>query len=437
MSATVDEIVIFWFRRDLRLEDNAGLWHALTSGYKVVPVFIYDSNILSMLEPDDARISFLRDILEGINKALKNAGSSLLTISGTPTEVFKNLSNRYVIKGLYFNRDYEPYAIERDNSITDYFKNLGIACYSYKDQVIFERNEVIKSDGKPYTVFSPYSKKWLSLFDSSLISPYPSGTLLNNLAKIPDLTYFTPEKIGFKSPAMKVKIPVLDPTHISEYGRARDIPSLDGGSYLGPHLRFGTISIRDVFRRTENANRVFTNELIWREFFMQILFHFPSVINNSFRPEYDRILWVNNEEHFSKWCEGKTGFPFIDAGMRELKETGYMHNRVRMVVANFLTRHLLTDWRWGEAWFASKLLDYELSSNNGNWQWSAGTGCDAAPYFRIFNPDLQVKKFDRDLTYIKKWIPEFGTEDFPSPIVDHSLARERALKFYKEGIRSL
>jgi deoxyribodipyrimidine photo-lyase len=436
MASRENEIVIFWFRRDLRLEDNAGLWHALTSGHKVLPVFIYDSNILGKLEPDDIRMSFLRDILEGIYNALRKAGSSLLTISGTPAEVFKNLNDSYAVKGLYFNHDYDPYAIERDNSVKDYFKNLGIPFFSFKDQVIFERDEVIKSDGKPYTVFTPYSKKWHTLFDSSLVRPFPSETLLKNLVKIPDNTYFSPEKIRFKCPPVKVKSPVLDPSHISAYDRSRDIPSLDGGSYLGPHLRFGTISIRDVFRRTESVNSVFTNELIWREFFMQILWHFPHVTENSFRRRYDRIRWLNNEEHFVRWCDGNTGFPLVDAGMRELNQTGYMHNRVRMVAANFLTRHLLTDWRWGEAWFASRLLDFELSSNNGNWQWAAGTGCDAVPYFRVFNPATQVARFDPGHKYIKKWIPEFGTPDYPPPVVDHKAAREQAISFYRNGINS-
>lgn len=437
MSAGGNEIVLFWFRRDLRLEDNTGLWHALTSGYKVVPLFIYDENILKTIDRDDARISFMSYTLAGLNNRLNESGSSLLTIPGTPSDAFKILNEKYKIKGLYFNCDYEPYSIERDEKVTGYFTSMGIPCFSFKDQVIFEMDEVIKSDGKPYTVFTPYSKKWQSLFKPSCIRSFPSETVLKNLARINELTFFTPDRLGFRCRSINVRNPILEHIHISDYDRTRDKPSMDGGSYLGPHLRSGTISIREVFRRTKKVNLVFTNELIWREFFMQILYHYPYVVNNSFRPEFDRILWVNNEELFSKWCDGKTGFPFIDAGMRELKETGYMHNRVRMVAANFLTRHLLTDWRWGEAWFASKLLDYELSSNNGNWQWAAGTGCDAAPYFRVFNPETQVKKFDPEHKYITKWIPEFGTPDYPAPVVDHSDARERALKFYKEGIGSL
>ena len=436
MQTTGDEIVLFWFRRDLRLEDNAGLWHALTSGYKVVPVFIYDSNILGKLEPEDARISFLRDILDGINKTLKKAGSSLLTISGTPVEVFKSLGNRFKIKSLYFNRDYEPYAIERDSAITDYLKELGIPCFSFKDQVIFEKDEVVKSDGKPYTVFTPYSRRWISLFKNDQIKSFPSETLLKNFAPSGSGSYFHISDPGFICPPVNVKPPHLEKEHLADYDKTRDFPSSEGGSYLGPHLRFGTISIRDVLRKTHMVNRVFTNELIWREFFMQILFHYPYLVEKSFRPEYDKIEWLNNEEYFDKWRTGTTGFPLVDAGMRELNETGYMHNRVRMVVASFLTKHLLTDWRWGEAWFASKLLDYELSSNNGNWQWAAGSGCDAAPYFRIFNPETQQQKFDPDMRYIKKWVPEYGTHAYPQPVVEHKNARERALSRYKSGINN-
>jgi deoxyribodipyrimidine photo-lyase len=432
-----DEIAIFWFRRDLRIEDNTGLWHALNSGYKVLPLFIYDSNILNKLESDDISISFLKKTLTALNKSLLKAGSGLVTLHGKPIEVLAQLMTNYNIKALYFNRDYEPYAIRRDTEITDWFNSQGIACFSYKDQVFFEMSEVTKNDGKPYTVYTPYSSKWLSQFQTDFTKEVPSSKLLNNCLKFNDNRFVSIESLGFTSHDIIIKPIRLDELQISRYDRTRDFPSLEGTSFLGPHLRFGTISIREVFRRTSEINIVFTKELIWREFFMQILFHFPKVEDQSFRPIYYRIVWLNNEEDFNKWCEGKTGFPLIDAGMRELKETGYMHNRVRMVVANFLTRHLLTDWRWGEAWFAKKLLDFDLSANNGNWQWAAGTGCDAAPYFRIFNPEIQIKKFDPQYLYIKKWIPEFGTPDYPSPIIEHSYARDRAIKYYREGIRAL
>ena len=432
-----ENAVIFWFRRDLRLEDNTGLWQALSSGYKVIPVFIFDTEILGKLEPDDPRVSFIFKSLNNINLKLKNVGSEIYFLHGTPEDSFKQLLSEFNVKGVYVNSDYEPYAIRRDKEIHKILESKGIPLHSFKDQVIFEKSDIVKDDGKPYTVYTPYSNRWLKNFDVKLIAEMPSESLIGNLMKLPHILSTSMESIGFRKSEIPVRNPDLNESSIAKYNLTRDIPSLEGTSLAGPHLRFGTMSIREVMRKTFSINQVFTKELIWREFFMQILYHFPHVDGRSFRPEYDRIIWMNNEEHFEKWCAGKTGFPLVDAGMRELFQTGYMHNRVRMVAANFLTRHLLTDWRWGEAWFASRLLDYELSSNNGNWQWSAGTGCDAAPYFRIFNPDLQVKKFDPELKYIKKWIPELGTNDYPSPIVDHSFARNRAIDYYKAGIKPL
>jgi deoxyribodipyrimidine photo-lyase len=351
-------------------------------------------------------------------------------------DAFKSLLDSYKISGLYYNNDYEPYAIERDRAVSDLLVSKGIPGFSYRDQVIFEKNEVAKSDGKPYTVFTPYSRKWLSQFNESLIRPFRSEDALKNLANVTSGSYYGFSRLGFTCPAVTVKPPVIGSAHIAEYAKKRDFPSSDAGSYLGPHLRFGTISIREALRKTGSVSTVFRNELIWREFFMQVLFHFPYVTDYSFRRQYDRIIWENNEELFQKWIDGRTGFPVVDAGMRELKATGYMHNRVRMIAANFLTRHLLTDWRWGEAWFASNLLDFELSSNNGNWQWAAGSGCDAAPYFRIFNPDTQLKKFDPEMEYVKKWIPEFGTPDYPARCIDLSEVREKALVAYRAALNS-
>jgi deoxyribodipyrimidine photo-lyase len=431
-----EENVIFWFRRDLRLEDNAGLYHALTSGCKVIPVFIYDTGILNKLDPNDTRISFLDQSLRKLQQRLSEAGSSLVTLTGTPVDAFKSLIENFNIRALYFNNDYEPDAIERDNAVSYLLGANGIPCFIYRDQVIFEKDEVVKSDGKPYTVFTPYSRKWLSQFKDTLIQPYRSEAALGNLAALSSDSFYGFNRLGFKCPPVNVKPPVLGSAHIDGYAKNRDFPSSDAGSYLGPHLRFGTLSIREVLRKTGNISAVFRNELIWREFFMQVLFHFPHVTNFSFRPQYDRILWANNEELFQKWMDGKTGFPIVDAGMRELKETGYMHNRVRMIAANFLTRHLLTDWRWGETWFAANLLDFELSSNNGNWQWAAGSGCDAAPYFRIFNPDTQLKKFDPKMEYVKKWIPEAGTSDYPARCIDLSKVREKALDAYRNALNS-
>jgi deoxyribodipyrimidine photo-lyase len=434
-SMTEDE-VIFWFRRDLRLEDNVGLWQALASGYKVIPVFIFDTEILGKLEPDDARVSFIFEAIDNINHKLKTVGSEIFMLHGTPEVSFKILLSTFRIKAVYINRDYEPYSISRDNKIQKILESKQIPIFSFKDQVVFEKSEIIKDNGKPYTVYTPYSTRWLKEFKESFIEEIPSSDLIGNFRKLDDHSVSI-ESIGFKKSTLNVRKTELSESLIFNYNLTRDIPSAAGTSMVGPHLRFGTISIREVMRKTFGINLVYTKELIWREFFMQILYHFPHVEEGSFRPEYDRILWLNNEESFEKWCTGKTGFPLIDAGMRELNMTGYMHNRVRMVTANFLTRHLLTDWRWGEAWFASRLLDYDLASNNGNWQWSAGTGCDAAPYFRIFNPEIQLKKFDPDLIYTKKWIPEFGTDCYPSPIVDHSFARKRAISYYREGLNPL
>ena len=432
----MEEIVIFWFRRDLRLEDNNGLWHALTSGFKVIPVFIYDTNIISSLEPEDRRMGFIGNILETLNRSIKLKGSSLQIFTGTPIETFRELVLKYKVKALYFNRDYEPYAIKRDTEIADVMTAKGIRCYSYKDQVIFEMSDILKNDEGPYTMYTPYSVKWLSRFRPEMITAWSSEKLTGNFAYIEEESFIRPPQLGFTCPSFNLKPPLLEKNHIKGYGKARDFPSRGGTSMLGPHLRFGTISIREVLRQTYGISEVFVKELIWREFFMQVLFHFPFVAERSFRPQFDRIEWVNDEEKFELWCEGRTGFPIIDAGMRELQQTGYMHNRVRMVAANFLTHHLLTDWRWGEAWFAEKLLDYDLSSNNGNWQWASGSGCDAAQYFRIFNPDTQLKKFDPHLDYVRMWITELDTPDYPKRIVDLSEVRERALAVYKAGISS-
>ncbi|MFN8240315.1 MAG: deoxyribodipyrimidine photo-lyase [Bacteroidales bacterium] len=426
-------VVIFWFRRDLRLEDNTGLWHALSSGYKVLPVFIYDRLILDKLESDDPRLGFISGTIDKINLKLLIVGTNILTLHDTPLNSFRRLLTDYDIKAVYFNKDYEPYALCRDKTISELLAGKGIPVFSYKDQVIFESSEIVKSDGKPYTVYTPYSRKWLAAFNRQMIKEIPSGKLIPN---------FLPGKFGTEKPHtllnrnIVVKPYNIDQQHIRSYNTARDFPGEEGTSFLGPHLRFGTISIREVIRKTIDINDVFIRELIWREFFMQILFHFPHVVEKSFRPGYDRIVWKNNEEYFERWCNGLTGFPIIDAGMRELLSTGYMHNRVRMIAANFLTRHLLTDWRWGEAWFASKLLDFDLASNNGNWQWAAGSGCDAAPYFRIFNPVTQQEKFDPYLKYIRRWVPEAGTTSYVAPVVDLSWSRGEALAMYKEGLLS-
>jgi deoxyribodipyrimidine photo-lyase len=427
------EINIVWFRRDLRLDDNNALNAALSSGLPVLPLFIFDQDITEELPDDDPRIGFIYDMLSSMNNTLLKYGSSFCILRGNIEPLWKKLIESYEINAVYINKDYEPYGIQRDTKIEILLRAHGITLLKFKDQVIFEEREIMKQDKNPYTVYTPYKNRWLQEFTfqlpnvSQAIKNIPAG-YYQHLFPFPAL-----DRIGFRESSIKVR--PYDLSCIGDYEKHRDIPSADSTSYLSPHLRFGTISIRSLVKIAFGTNLVFLSELIWREFFMQILWHFPHVETTSFRKQYDSIDWINNEEHFKRWCNGETGFPIVDAGMRELKETGYMHNRVRMIAANFLTRHLLTDWRWGEAWFASRLLDYELSSNNGNWQWAAGTGCDAAPYFRIFNPETQAEKFDPGLKYIRKWVPEYGTPRYPHPLTDHKTARERALKHYRDGIR--
>lgn len=423
------KVSIFWFRRDLRLEDNRGLFEAFKSSCPVLPLFIFDTNIIDELEPSDSRISFIYDRLSVISDKLGSINSSLYCKKGSPETIWKNIFKDFDVQDVYANEDYEPYAIQRDKNIELLLTNYGVKLNLYKDQVIFCKEEILKADKTPYTVFTPYKNKWLKRFSEEQIHNYSSESGANFLKEnfpLPSLS-----NLGFKRSSIKVVNYKLD--HLVDYEKNRNIPALNRTSYLSPHLRFGTVSIRQVVQKTF-TNQAFLNELIWRDFFMQILFNFPNVVQSNFRSKYDHIEWRNNLEEFGKWKDGETGYPMVDAGMRELNATGYMHNRVRMVVAGFLCKHLLINWRWGEAYFASKLLDYELSSNNGNWQWSAGTGCDAAPYFRIFNPSEQVKKFDPDLEYIKKWVPEINSIEYPIPIVEHKFARERAIKTYKEGI---
>lgn len=424
---------IFWFRRDLRINDNTALYNALISGKNIQPIFIFDDNIVEELPNNDARITFIYQQLNGINVELKKHGSSLKIFYGDPYKIFTEILYNNRVKNVYINRDYEPYALERDSSIFELLKDFGGQLKSYKDQVIFEQNEVVKKDGLPYTVFTPFKNKWLEKFRTTEITIYKNPELKNLIKS--NYTFPSMEDLGFEESA--IKVPDFDLKVVAKYDETRNFPSLDSTSKIGPHLRFGTVSIREIVESVKDVNSTYLSELIWREFFMQILWHFPKVVKENFRSKYDGIQWRNKEDEFKKWCEGKTGYPFVDAGMRELNATGFMHNRVRMVTASFLCKHLLIDWRWGEAYFAEKLLDYELASNNGNWQWSAGTGCDAAPYFRVFNPSEQIKKFDDKNQYINKWIPELNEFSYPQPMVEHPMARQRAIETYKEGINSV
>lgn len=428
-----DKISVFWFRRDLRLEDNVGLFQALSSEYQVLPIFIFDTTILETLEDKtDRRVDYIHQALSEINLNLKTYQSKLTTFYGEPFEVFKKLSENYAIQAVFCNRDYEPKAIQRDTQIYQFFKDQNIVFKAYKDQVVFDKNDVLKNDGTPYTVYTPYAKKWKELLKPSHYSnhqPDFSNFFKQSFSEIHSLN-----EIGFKETGFVFEKPTLDASVIDQYDKYRDFPALEHTTELGTALRFGTISIRKCVAFALQHNQTWLNELIWREFFMQILYHFPRVVRESFKPAYDHIKWRNNEEEFKLWCQGKTGYPMVDAGMRQLNQTGFMHNRVRMITASFLCKHLLIDWRWGEAYFAQKLNDYDLAANNGNWQWAAGSGCDAAPYFRVFNPTIQMEKFDKDLIYVKKWVPEITTHNYPKPIVEHNFARERAIRVYREGV---
>ena len=428
---------IFWFRRDLRLEDNTGLYHALKSGLPVVPLFIFDSNILERLEnKNDSRVTFIHTALLNIKTKLERIGASLEVHNGNPSDIFNNLTKKYTIRAVYCNHDYEPYARERDNSIEGLLKKNNISFHTYKDQVIFEKNEVVKDDGKPYTIFTPYSRKWRSILTDLHLKPWPSKKLSEHFFKQVPLPFPELKDIGFSKADEVFPQKEIDESLVKQYGELRNFPGIKGTTRLGVHLRFGTISIRQLALQTKDLSATYLNELIWRDFYHTILWHFPQIGSGaSFKPAYDNIQWRRDEGEFEKWCSGQTGYPIVDAGMRELNITGFMHNRVRMITASFLCKHLLIDWRLGEAYFAEKLLDYDLAANNGGWQWAAGSGCDAAPYFRIFNPYLQTKKFDPDLTYIKKWVPEFQEFSYPKPIVDHEFARKRCLEVYSRSLQ--
>lgn len=422
------KVSIFWFRRDLRLSDNVGLSEALNSGLPIQPIFIFDEQILNELPHDDPRVNFIYDQLSKINTELNKSNSSLKIYRGNPKEIWKNIITEFDIAQVFLNKDYEPYANKRDLEIEEFLAAKGIQFKAYKDQVIFEESEIVKDDGKPYTVYTPFKNKWLK---TAKKSDFESKTLKKEHFYPNSSQFPTKSDLGILTSSIKVR--PYDLNQINNYKNQRDIPSI-ATTNLSPHLRFGTIGIRELISKIDAKHETFLSELIWREFFMQILFHFPKSVSDNFKSKYDGIQWRNDEQEFEAWCKGETGYPLVDAGMRQLNETGYMHNRVRMVVASFLIKHLLIDWRWGEAYFAQKLLDFELSSNVGNWQWSAGTGCDAAPYFRIFNPHEQLKKFDPKLEYVQKWVPEVNELTYAQPIVDHKYARERCLKTYKEGI---
>jgi len=425
---------VFWFRRDLRLYDNCGFFHALDADQDVLPVFIFDSNILDDLPKDDHRVTFIHQLLERMNSDLKKHKRKLAVFHGDPVAIFTKIIADKQISNVFTNQDYEPYARSRDEKIRGLLQKNDIGFHTFKDQVIFEKSEVVKDNGEPYVVYTPYSKRWLEEFGKRDLKRFPSEKKLSKLAGH-DYPFLSLADIGFTKSELEVFDYHLTPKIISEYESKRNFPAVEGTSRISPYLRFGALSIREAVSEAASANNItYLKELIWREFFMQILWHFPHTTTKAFKPDYDHIKWRHSEKDFEKWCQGKTGYPMVDAGMRQLAKTGYVHNRVRLVVSSFLCKHLLLDWRLGEAYFAEKLFDFEQSSNVGNWQWAAGSGVDAAPFFRIFNPEEQLKKFDKDYKYIKKYVPEFGTPEYPEPMVDHKEARERCLRVYKEGL---
>lgn len=432
-------INVCWFRRDLRLHDNAALYHALKNNNPVLPFFIFDKNILDDLEEKaDRRVEFIHAAVTEMHEHLVKMGSSLEVFYGTPSEIFEVLLEKYTIESVFTNHDYEPYAQKRDADIASMLQYAGVAFKTYKDHVIFEKAEIMKENGNAYSVFTPYSKKWLASLDDFHTKAYPTEKYFANFYKQSPATIPSLALMGFKAVAKPFPSKDLQEELIGKYGETRDFPGSGGTSRLGVHLRFGTVSIREIVRRSKAVSAVFLNELIWRDFYQMILWNFPQIgAGRAFKAEYDKIPWRNNEAEFARWCQGLTGYPIVDAGMRELNATGFMHNRIRMVTASFLTKHLLIDWRWGEAYFAGRLLDFDLASNNGGWQWASGSGCDAAPYFRIFNPYLQTKKFDPHFEYIRKWVPEFQEFSYPPPIVDHEFARKRCLEVYGKALKEV
>lgn len=433
----MSKITLYWMRRDLRLEDNAALFHALKEQSQVQPLFIFDTEILSKLERTDSRVTFIYQVLENLRGQLRAMGADLWVFFGRPEEVHKEIASKYQIASVYCNHDYEPYARSRDERIQRFWATKGVSFKTFKDQTLFEKDEILTGNQRPYTVYTPYKKNVFSKLNDFYLKSYPVDLYLSSLRKTSHESYWVSlEQMGFKESTLEFPPLEISSQLLKKYAEQRDFPFIEEGtSRLGLHLRFGTLSVRELAREGRKLSETFLSELVWRDFFMQILWHYPHVEKESFRREYDKIAWRSSGSDLQRWKEGQTGYPIVDAGMRELNATGHMHNRVRMIVASFLTKHLLIHWYEGERYFASKLLDYDLSANNGNWQWAAGSGCDAAPYFRIFNPETQMKKFDPDLKYVKKWVPEYGGFRYVKPIIDHNEARGRCLQAYTLALK--
>lgn len=430
----IEPVVILWIRRDLRFIDNRALYEACLSGFKVQLLFIFDTQILDELPADDRRVSLIYNRLQQLNNQLLPHGAAIRIEKGDPFTVFQRLIGEGSVKAVYANEDYEPYAVDRDNKIKALLAHKGIDIHLFIDHLSMSPSAIVKPDGTPYAVYTPWSRKWFELLQKKNLADYTVSNFAQMLAAFQQ-RFPTIEELGFNNTGDVAtdELPTL--SLLEKYAQTRDFPALSATSRMSVALRFGLISIRQLLRLSM-PYKLYVNELGWREFYAMVLWNIPHVVHRSYKPAYDNILWRNNENEFEKWKVGQTGYPMVDAGMRELLETGFMHNRVRMITASFLTKHLLIDWRWGEAWFAQKLLDFELASNNGGWQWAAGSGCDAAPYFRVFNPTIQMDKFDGKLNYVHRWIPEFGTSAYAKPIVEHKYARIRALETYKRALKS-
>lgn len=464
---------LVWFRRDLRDYDHAALYHALKSSKKVYCVFVFDTAILNQLnDKADRRVEFIWESVRELKASLQKHGSDLIVLHGNAGDEIPKLANTLLVNTVFTNHDYEPSAIARDAHVAEQLNKSSIAFHHYKDHVIFEKDEVLNLSGKPYGVFTPYKNMWLKTVNDFFFKAYPVDAYLNNLAKTNVSPLISLEDLGFKRTNLaSMRLPTGMQggltlfndfkERMSRYKDARDFPAIKGVSYLSVHLRFGTISIRHLAREAMQAAntgaQTWLSELIWRDFYVQILHHNPSVAaGRAYKVEFESLKFPNDTALFQAWCDGKTGYPLVDAAMRQLNTTGFMHNRLRMVAASFLVKDLLIDWRWGERYFAEKLIDFDLSANNGGWQWAASTGCDAQPWFRIFNPITQSERFDAQGKFIRKYVPELTKcndkeihapwlipplrlqelnlsigKDYAAPVVDHATQRLQALALYK------
>jgi deoxyribodipyrimidine photo-lyase len=435
---------IMWFRRDLRLDDNPALDHALSESRQILLCYVLDPSILQAKETGSPRVAFFLSALRHLHEAIRDKGGQLSILEGKPEKVLLDIARAQNVELITWNRDYEPYAVRRDEEVARRAREAGISIRTFHDQCLQPPGEITKADGKPYVVFTPYYKQWLQAGKESPVRA-PDRLKTGSIEKsrtLPDL--------GELDRTSEIPLPPADEisaqsqldqfidSNLDRYDSARDIPFLNATSRLSPYLRFGILSPRRLrerlkLRRSQGA-KIFLSELAWRDFYKQILHFFPHVATGAYRKEYDAIPWPNDKKLFKAWCDGRTGFPIVDAAMRQLNQTGWMHNRLRMIVASFLAKDLQIDWRWGERYFMQKLIDGDLSANNGGWQWAAGTGTDAAPYFRIFNPTRQAERFDPEGKFIEQWVPEIDTDDYPPPIVDHKIQRDSTLKLYKSAI---